>query len=175
MDGESGHISVLDKRSGYVWSSLPNGCDTDELAIGRNKAELQSALLLKYYDTEQGNLSSINSYASSVRKGGVAVSSIADGCRIVFTFMEEQLTVVVEVTLTNKGVSINVPMERIAEEGDNLLMDLTLYPFFGAADAAAEGYMLVPDGCGSLIYLNNGKTTVAAYSQSIYGLSLIHI
>lgn len=113
---------------------------------GRNKAELQSALLLKYYDTEQGNLSSINSYASSVRKGGVAVSSIADGCRIVFTFMEEQLTVVVEVTLTNKGVSINVPMERIAEEGDNLLMDLTLYPFFGAADAAAEGYMLVPDG-----------------------------
>lgn len=169
VDGESGHISVLDKRSGYVWSSLPNGCDTDELAIGRNKAELQSALLLKYYDTEQGNLSSINSYASSVRKGGVAVSSIADGCRIVFTFMEEQLTVAVEVTLTDKGVSINVPMERIAEEGDNLLMDLTLYPFFGAADAAAEGYMLVPDGCGSLIHLNNGKTTVAAYSQSIYG------
>lgn len=169
VDGESGHISVLDKRSGYLWTSLPNGCDTDELAVGRNKAELQSALLLKYYDTEQGNLSSINSYASSVRKGGVSVSPIADGCRIKFTFIEEQLTIEVEATLTDKGVSINVPMDRIVEEGANLLMDLTLYPFFGAADMAAEGYMLVPDGCGSLIHLNNGKTTVDAYSQSIYG------
>lgn len=40
----------------------------------------------------------------------------------------------------------------------------------GAAKNDEEGYMVVPNGSGSLIYFNNGKTTAASYSQYIYDI-----
>lgn len=41
--------------------------------------------------------------------------------------------------------------------------------YFGAADQQQEGYMLVPDGSGALIYLNNGKAGVGTYVGTVYG------
>jgi len=40
---------------------------------------------------------------------------------------------------------------------------------FGAAGSDEEGYIFVPDGCGALIYLNNGRTDYPIYSEPIYG------
>lgn len=169
VNGNNGHITVVDKEDGFQWNSLPAGYETDEVATGRNKADLQSALHLKYYSAEQDSLSSANSYAGSSQKGGVSVAKTGAGCRVTFSFLGEQLSIVVDITLKDNALSITVPLEEIQESGTNLLMELTPYPFFGSADKTAEGYMLVPDGCGSLIHLNNGKTTVSAYSQMVYG------
>lgn len=49
------------------------------------------------------------------------------------------------------------------------LVDIDLLEFFGAAASEEEGYLFVPDGSGALIYLNNQKTTAAAYIASVYG------
>ena len=40
----------------------------------------------------------------------------------------------------------------------------------GAAGDEEEGYMLIPNGSGSLINFNNGKTLTEDYSQFIYGI-----
>ncbi len=45
---------------------------------------------------------------------------------------------------------------------------IDVLPYFGATNAS-EGYLFVPDGSGSLIYLNNGKTTYSSYSALVYG------
>lgn len=47
---------------------------------------------------------------------------------------------------------------------------IRLLEYFGAAGVDAEGYIFVPDGSGGLIYLNNGKTQMPAYSARVYGL-----
>jgi hypothetical protein len=49
------------------------------------------------------------------------------------------------------------------------LTSISLLRFFGALDEKAEGYIFVPDGCGALIYLNNGKTSQSLYSEAVYG------
>ena len=49
------------------------------------------------------------------------------------------------------------------------LTSISLLRFFGALDEKADGYILVPDGCGALIYLNNGKTSQSLYSEAVYG------
>ncbi len=46
---------------------------------------------------------------------------------------------------------------------------IELLPFFGAAGLDQEGYMFVPDGSGSLIYLNNEKTGESSYLGRVYG------
>ena len=42
--------------------------------------------------------------------------------------------------------------------------------YFGAASKEEEGYMLVPNGSGSLIHFNNGKHSAAPYSEYVYGM-----
>ena len=48
--------------------------------------------------------------------------------------------------------------------------ELKVLPFFGAAGVEDEGYMLVPDGSGALIDLNNGKGSYDSFSAKIYGV-----
>ena len=59
---------------------------------------------------------------------------------------------------------------RIQENGGGKLYRIQLLRFFGAADSSESGYILVPNGSGSLIYFNNGKSRVESYSQYIYGI-----
>lgn len=49
------------------------------------------------------------------------------------------------------------------------LSSIGVLPYFGAMGTSAEGYMLVPDGSGALIRLNNGRTHVPAYAARVYG------
>jgi len=78
-------------------------------------------------------------------------------------------TVVIEYRLVNDDLVVTVPASLMEENANYLIRSLDVLPYFGAAGAAAEGYMLIPDGSGSLIYLNNGKSKDEQYVQRIYG------
>ena len=70
---------------------------------------------------------------------------------------------------------IKYPVNVIDEYGRRTtypLVSVEVLPFFGAAGLEDEGYMLVPDGSGALIKLNNGKVTANPYEQTIYGRDL---
>ncbi len=77
-----------------------------------------------------------------------------------------------EYKLEADGVRVRIPVEHIEESGDGMIYRIQLLRFMGASDMADEdgGYMLVPNGAGSLIYFNNGKTDAAAYSQYVYNI-----
>lgn len=47
--------------------------------------------------------------------------------------------------------------------------EIRLLEYFGAGGTQEKGYMLLPDGSGSLIYYNNGKTTETVFSMRLYG------
>lgn len=49
------------------------------------------------------------------------------------------------------------------------IQTLSLLPFFGASGLEDEGYTLVPDGSGSLIRFNNGKTYATPFRKELYG------
>ncbi|WP_020620510.1 DUF5696 domain-containing protein [Paenibacillus daejeonensis] len=46
---------------------------------------------------------------------------------------------------------------------------ISVLPFFGASGQRDEGYIVVPDGSGSLIRFNNGRTYAAPYRTPLYG------
>lgn len=62
----------------------------------------------------------------------------------------------------SKGIKHTIPVQRIA-----------VLEYFGSAGLDKEGYMLVPDGSGALIYLNNGRVSNSAFGPTtgeyIYG------
>ncbi|WP_199613658.1 DUF5696 domain-containing protein [Paenibacillus alkalitolerans] len=78
-------------------------------------------------------------------------------------------TIPLEIRLNGDSLVVTVPVSQIQESEGYRIRMLNLLGFFGAAGTAEQGYMLVPDGSGSLIYLNNGKTGEEVYAQRVYG------
>jgi hypothetical protein len=88
---------------------------------------------------------------------------------------EESLsfTVALEYRLQGDTLKVTVPVSAMRETGGGKIFRIQLLRSFGAAGTDETGYMVVPNGSGSLIRFNNGKTNAAAYSQYIYGTDLI--
>lgn len=84
--------------------------------------------------------------------------------------LSPNFTIELEYRLNGDGLDVSVPMCSVVEGGGAKIYRLQVLKFFGAADVNQEGYMVVPNGSGSIIYFNNGKTNKADYSQYIYGM-----
>lgn len=75
-----------------------------------------------------------------------------------------------EYRLQEDAVEVSIPMSGVKENGGGAIFRIQMLRYFGAAGMEEDGYMLVPNGSGSLINFNNGKTKVEAYSQYVYGI-----
>ena len=71
--------------------------------------------------------------------------------------------------LDGRSLIVNVPFDRIGFRPAYPITQLTLLPFMGSGSTQDEGYMLVPDGSGALIYFNNGKHNQLSYSIDVFG------
>lgn len=72
--------------------------------------------------------------------------------------------------LEGTRLKVSVPEKGIQYSQTMKIQTLSLLPFFGASGISDQGYSLVPDGSGSIIYFNNGKTNVAPYNAALYGM-----
>lgn len=75
-----------------------------------------------------------------------------------------------EYRLDNDAVDVSIPMSAVQENGGGTIFRIQLLRYFGAAGTDENGYLLVPNGSGSLIYFNNGKATADVYSEYVYGI-----
>ncbi|MDR1868647.1 MAG: DUF5696 domain-containing protein [Treponema sp.] len=71
--------------------------------------------------------------------------------------------------LDGKSLVVNAPFDQIAYRPNFPFRQLTLLPFMGSGSVHDEGFMLVPDGSGSLINFNNGKFNQVPFSVVVYG------
>lgn len=81
-------------------------------------------------------------------------------------------TVPVDLSLTEKGLKVNVDSSLILSPENQKLYSIGLLPFFGAFVPTGndeDAFMIVPDGSGSIIRAN-GNYTASAYSARIYGV-----
>ncbi len=280
IDEKTTEAAVMDKKTGFVWYTNPQGRSDDPKAGGVNKDRLSSQLSLYYYTpTSQAKI--MNNYTDSIKHGQFEITPIKNGIRVFYrigreekiyilpqiitkTRMEEKIVKnldkkagrtflsryrlislekakdekqrsellaefpsaehddlyvlgdnvkdfmkesLQETAITagytmedlNEDLKANnvpvpepndeifkIPLEYILD-GDNLVVrvpteeieynkdsypiySINLLEFFGAAGEEDKGYMLVPDGSGSLIYLNNNKMNSQAYAIDVYGL-----
>ena len=90
--------------------------------------------------------------------------------KVYFTKYEFGLTL--EVSLENDQLVVNIPDESIVEyKADNYIGTISVYPMMGYSYLGEkEGYMLIPDGNGALINLDDKEGRYnSGFSQMIYG------
>lgn len=71
--------------------------------------------------------------------------------------------------LDGDDLVVEVPYSSIESPSAMPVTSVTPLPFFGAGDKQQEGFMLVPEGGGSIINFNNGKTAQNYYYTNMYG------
>lgn len=105
-------------------------------------------------------------------KNTMDVTYLENGFSAKIYFEEYQFGLTVEVTLEDEEVVVKVPDDSITENKEGTyISNISLFPFLGYSYLdEKDGYMLVPDGNGALIYLDNkeGRYTTG-FSQMIYG------
>jgi hypothetical protein len=76
----------------------------------------------------------------------------------------------VEYTIKSGRLNIKIPVAQIVEPKENPITNVNLLEFFGAAKSDLPGYIVLPDGCGSLINFDknihiNSQLSLPVYSD----------
>ena len=167
-NAENGEVALINTKSGISWKSNPDFSDADE-RLGNGQKRLMGAQLeILYYDTKNSPQER-NSAVASVAKGGLSFSKTEKGCRFVYNFPEDDIKVTLEYELSNSYLSVKVPKKGISESGENRLLEISVLPYFGCGSFDDNGTILLPDGCGTVIEMNNGKSSGSAIHERIYG------
>lgn len=173
-DTATANVAVYDKRDGSITYSNPLNAEEDSIANKANVNYLKSQFILQYYnaDVKSNNL---DSYSQSVAKGQFSAESIGNGIRYIYQvgdLAEGQIhfDIPLEYRLNGDKLEVSVPVSGIGEYGGGFIYRIQLLRYMGAAHNSEEGYLVVPNGSGSLIRFNNGKTSAANYTQYIYDI-----
>ena len=97
-----------------------------------------------------------------------------NGFSVDVSFPEYGIKLTVEVTLDGDDLVVRVPEESIEENKSSdqrYISTVSLFPLMGYTRMdEQDGYMLVPDGNGALIYLDDKEGRYSSgFSQTIYG------
>ncbi len=170
---DSGRFYFKD-TAGEKWYSNPDMGDMDENASGVYRMELQSLMIIHYYDIENDQFKKANSEANSVRQSDAIIEKTKNGFKAVYSFEQLGFVIPVEITLSDKGIEAVVSCQDIKEEKADkyMLFRISLLPYFGAGAPDEQGYIMIADGSGALMNFNNGKYTKLGYSSHIYGNDL---
>ena len=178
-DPKTGDFVLEDTAAGRLWTSgqwdvLNQDSPAYDLNVGRIKTDLVSMLAVEFVQVSTIASTAMptnqNSYAYSVVKGGVTVETVENGYRAYYTFADIEVTVPVEVLLTEGGISARIIGDEIRMGEKYWITSIQLLPGFMAADDRYDdGYLFVPSGSGALIDLNAGRGGLTSYSEMVYG------
>lgn len=178
VDYESGKFYLKDKENDFSWYSVPKYPENDTLSKGVKLNETKSELILEYMAVEDVNhnasLQRANSYTECQNIGGVSVTEINNGVRVVYDFKELEIRIPVEYTLNENGLEAKVLVDEIEDGTKMLLVSVAVLPYFGAAGSEDNGYLFVPDGSGAISKFNNGIIANSSYEKMVYGEDCVY-
>ncbi len=76
----------------------------------------------------------------------------------------------VDYMINEDGMLATIHTDQIKENGGGRVAKIQLLRYMDAGTSTEEGYMVLPNGSGSIMNFNNGRYTAADYSQYIYGI-----
>ncbi|MBR4235500.1 MAG: hypothetical protein IKR85_05490 [Clostridia bacterium] len=134
----------------------------------------------KYYDDEdawrikskgRNNYKTILKYMDEVgyTPEDLALDN-ADGGISTETTVKPKFKIVLAYELSDDGLIVSMPVERIEFLAAFPLYEVDVLPHFGLVSQNEEGFVLLPDGSGALMRFQNDYNSRSEYSIPVYGL-----
>ena len=170
VNPSNGDIEIIDKKSGGLWLSSPDGAADDQIAQGLVRNTALSQISINFVD-RASNTTLTTALIDSVNRGGLTVTEIPDGVRMDYYFPRQSIHVPVTYILEGDELVASILVNQVREDDVYFfrLHSILLLPYLGAGGLEDEGYLVIPDGGGALVYYNNGKARLGEYQQHVYG------
>ena len=159
-------VILVENATGRKMSSAVQELSDQDSPIWRNF--IRSGVCIEYFEGTRNTTARADMFLKDPEK---SVTRTEDGFAAHVSYPELGIAFDLIVTLTDTGILAEIPQASIEETGDCKLASAYIFPFMGYSYLGEkEGYMLIPDGCGALISLedNEGKFQ-QPYSARIYG------
>lgn len=176
MAGGKGRFQVEDLRSGRIWKCWSSAEIEDSEAAGYSyiRSNVESALMCTYFDKNAAEAIYDTVYTDECSQ--VQINRCADGADVIYTFDELSLSVLVEYRLREDALEVTIPAEGIVETGEYLFQSIAVAPYFGSGKDTEQGYVLLPDGCGTLVRFKEDHPRYSSfYEGSIYGKDTVMV
>ena len=163
-------LVIEDKVTGAYMESSPSYDDekSNKTWWGAMNSPVVLTIISGSDDTKQAEML----YDNVTKK----VTYTANGFTAEIYWTKYQFGVTLEVELTDEGLTVRIPDESIREDNPDKYMigTICMYPYMGVSYLdTKEGYMLVPDGNGALIYLDDKEQRYnSGFSYLIYGTDI---
>ncbi len=161
-------IILENKTTGkIIESTLSDEQDDGDSNAGWNarmKSGLDISVIKGIQNTLQANMNST--------ENTVQTTKIDNGFSSKIYFTPYKFGFTVNVTIEGSDLVVTIPDDSIIEEQEGTyISSISVFPFMGYSFLdKQEGYMLIPDGNGALIDLDNKEGRyVTGFSQMIYG------
>lgn len=160
----------------YYDKLLPNWSERDDKAFREYYRVYQNTMWVRTDDGNIGKVKLQNLYklfyeVGTYTREDLEEDNAAYGHEL--TKVNPRIGITVRFTLDGSDLLVSVPCDTIEFTEGNPVTRIDLLPYFLSAGTEDEGYMLVPDGSGSLIYLNNGKLSALSYTDTVYGSDVL--
>ena len=164
IDYSSGCFAVVNKKDGVIWSSNPFDTANDKIANSETATVSVSQLLVTFVDASFAT-KELNSTDARI-----VTESYGDSIVISFYFDSESTNFIVPLMLTLKDDYLDVELlvDSIREMSEARVLKVSVLPVFGAGNAKDEGYLLLPDGIGSLMEFNKYYSSINVYTGAVY-------
>lgn len=175
FDSANGAPVVTDSENGNIWCCLPS--------FDNGSASVFDIVLRKsdgiYYLNSQDNCVQYGTYEYEKTDDGVKVKYLVadtrenavDPVSSVTNGVAAKLTV--EFTLTDGDLSAAVDCASVELSPDTVTESITVMPYFGAyqkeGNTVSSDFILVPDGCGAVMYTDIVDFSTGDLSFDIYG------
>ncbi|HBM81129.1 MAG TPA: hypothetical protein DD426_09900 [Clostridiaceae bacterium] len=148
-------LEIEDMRNGYVWKSVVDDKVYDMKNINRTwQNRMNSLFIVNYVSFNEKNLAIKKAYSAG-NQAAISYNNIDNGIRLNYEFKNIKIKISFEIKLDKDFLVVNIPMDGIEESDINGIVSVELMPFLGAADSKVDGYILCPDGSGSLMKYKN--------------------
>lgn len=177
LNKDSLAIIVRDSKTGAIMESVVSDKKLASLAEGGSitseeyKERVVSSVFLSLIEKTSTGDNAGRLVGKNGMKSTVNVSN--NGFEADVSFDSYGISLKLKVSIDDKGIVVEIPKDSVKEDKSDqfVINELFVYPFLGYTELNyREGYMIVPDGTGAIINLNDNEGKYAApYSQRIYG------
>ncbi len=169
IDLSTAALCLVEKETGTTWWTNPVDPESENPDASVTLKEMMSQFILSYYD-ENDVLRTINSY-QCITDSSLSIAYAENGFKSVYSFTKDsqQFSVTLLYQLTDDGFKVTIPADGITENGTSVIYQITLLPYMVSGTKNDEGYLIIPNGSGSLIRFEDEMPDATVFKQYVYG------
>ena len=163
-DGDKNSVLLENGETGDIWSTVPY-----DFYLGEDtNINLNAPMFISFYNPADSSLMTAKAHSDCIELGNLSVTEKESKIKMEFYFETAEITVPLEISLTEEGMRATVNANEIKESGKTRLIDISVLPYFCSTPNAEDksNYLFVPAGSGALLYTDED---IQEFSRSFTG------